>query len=242
MDEDSNIPRWLSIAAKLVTIAGAAATILLPILYLNGLMFEEGYMGTYGINTEFFPRTVPDYLTYFFAGTIEVATLILKQPSSLFFILSGVVFFIAFFITWIRRAMNRPPTQGPISDWLRARFESRAGTWLVEHFGWPLVWAALVWAIPSIVAILTLLLIPSPFLFAEAGKQRAQEDLKKFEPCKIGQPVAGCSFVFKQGETGGEPLMAGKIVAKSATHIAIYNGETWVYPLTNEVIKTVPRY
>ena len=50
------------IGSSLTTVA-SFFTISLPFLYVLGFAYESGYLAGYGVNSELFPRSIPEYLT-----------------------------------------------------------------------------------------------------------------------------------------------------------------------------------
>lgn len=66
MNDAKAIPRSLAIAGSLMTLS-------IPVLYLIGYAYDQGYLNAYGINSEFFPRSFQDYLLNAFGVFMHIA-------------------------------------------------------------------------------------------------------------------------------------------------------------------------
>lgn len=221
--------------ATAIAILAALPALLVTPLYLAGLMYELGYMGTYGVNSELFPRSVHDYLTYAYYGSVRLCEETLKAFKdypleigiSIFVVVALVVGFDRLFTHWAERL----PIEA-IRRFLDRLMNNRIfGAWLLPSA----VISFLVWAVPYMALTIISLGLISPFAYHAAGERSARESIEKFKGCDMqAQPTIGCVRIMRNGK----PLAAGKIIARGGAHIALYDGVTVrLYPVTEDVIE-----
>lgn len=221
-----------------VAILGAIPALLVAPLYLAGLMYELGYMSTYGVSSELFPRSLHDYLTYAYYGSVRLCneTFMFLQE---WFLLVGVSIFVVIAtligLDKLTTHLAEKTHKSAISSWIEHMLNTRVGAWLLPSF---FVSYYVFLSTFMFVGVLFLLLV-APFLYHSAGERSAREQIESFKTCEMNAvPSGNCVRITR----AGVPLAAGRIIAKGGGHLALYDGKTVrLYPVAESVIEVRPK-
>lgn len=225
MSEENNLPKWIPVVA-------AVTTLFVPFLYIFGYAFDQGYLHTYGLSNEFFARSHQEYLAFAFFACLLLATATLElftnNPLSLIIfalIVGGIV--LTAVITYKHRIDERLYNKS---------------TSIKEHRWFDYIFFPFVLSSFSIVApfmltaaISAILLIPAIAYFE--GNHIAAKEIINAKICIYSAPKEECIFLLENGK----PIAAGKLVARSPSHIALFNqGKTTIYPVKDQLVEVAP--
>jgi hypothetical protein len=233
--EEKGFPLWLKVAASLITLFGAIPTLSAPIIYLCGIIYDQGYLGAYGVSNEFFVRSAQEYYTmafYAFIGEIGDAVSWLGKDFFRLFIGLAIVF-IVMKLAYSGVAWMLQSGEGERKEL------SRAQAFTIRTIAIPSILAFVAcWVLLIAVVATYLILIPPFATFYKRGKDYAHTEMSKVTRCATPDKAdAGCLFLLKDGK----PVGAGVLVARNSTHIALFNNHTTtVYPINDLVVNVVP--
>jgi|GEM_PF-5818702 len=222
MNEEKNLQKWI-----------AVATLSVPFLYIFGYAYDQGYLQAYGISNEFFARSLQEYLVFSFFACINIATgaLELFTNNTLSFIVFALIvggIALASVITYKHR----------IDDRLHSKSVSIKEHRWFDYIFFPVISASFAIVIPfmAITAISTILLVPAIAYFK--GKNMAEKEILIAKTCSYSSSqTEECVSLLENGK----PIASGKLVARSSTHIALFNqGKTSIYPVKDQLVEVTP--
>jgi hypothetical protein len=225
--DTKRLGRGLAITASLATLG-------VPVLYIVGFGYDLGYLTEYGINTEFFPRSMQEYLVLAFYSLLYLAVGVhdfAQQQWRGILVVSAASAFTAMAMVFIcRRGLDRRM----IAVVAIARRHPAADYLIYPALAW--VFSAVVPYL-LIVTIFLLLFMPS-FGYFE-GRKVARDGISNVGEClKTEMRDDGCVVV----KDADKVVSRGRFVARSSTHIAIYDGRgTTVLPLRDYVVEAQRR-
>jgi hypothetical protein len=228
----------LAFIGAAVAILGAIPALLVAPLYLAGLMYELGYMSTYGVSSELFPRSLHDYLAYAYYGSVRLCTdalqLFLEWPLLIGALIFAVIATLLGLDKLTTHLAERAPKEA-IRSCVNRMLNSRVGAWFFPSF----FVSCMVWAIPYVLVTVLALVLIAPFLYHSAGGRAARAQIEAFKTCDMkAAPTGSCARILRNGV----PLAAGWIIAKGEGHIALYDGKTVrLYPIAEDVIEVRPK-
>lgn len=202
-------------------------TILVPYLYIIGYFTHQGHLSEFGLTEEQFPKTMQEYLTSSFLICAVWILDIFKYVNE-HWIISSAVFLLVLPISVA--ALYSLKNEDKIKD----RFSKFIKERPISDYLWipPTIAISILISIFSFM-FLALLTVAIPAYGFKSTAEMAQLNKKNFVKCELKQkaPVNSCIY----GIAGGKPIFSGMYVARSATHIAIWNGSaTEVIPLTGQ--------
>jgi len=226
MSEVNNLPKWIPVTAAVTTLS-------VPFLYIFGYAFDQGYLHVYGLSNEFFARSHQEYLAFSFFACVFLATTTLElftnNPLSLIIfalIIGGIV--LAAVITYKHRIDERLLNKS---------------TFIKEHRWFDYIFFPFILSSFSIVAPFMLIAAISAILCIPAiayfeGKNIAEKEIINAKICIYSNaPTEECVFLLEDGK----PIASGKLVARSPSHIALFNqGKTTIYPVKEQLVEVVP--
>lgn len=208
-------------------------TVMIAILYLIGFSYDQGYVDSYGVSTEFFPRTTQEYLIRSF----YVLSYLVNECISKFHLTLNPTIIsaaLAFIILFMVIALPYPKWIFKIENNTKKFTSSKTGKLVLI----PFIGACITLSIPTIfVSTLLILITPSlaPFCI---GKNLAQKEISDFKKCNINSHIdieRTCISVIENDKI----ITQGILVAKSQTHVAIYDGKsTKIYPMKEQTFET----
>lgn len=226
MSEEKKIPRWIAIAASITTLS-------IPFFYLFGYAYDQGYLHAYGISNEFFSRTPQEYLVFSFYACLNIAI-----STSDFFqakaLLIGVLAIFIGSMTMIMIIAHKKQADEKFSLWSAKIREHR----LFDYCFFPGMIALFAFVTPILLILLIsiFLLVPAAAYFK--GENVAKNEITNALPCPHSDiPSDGCvSFI-----ENGKLIASGRFVARSTTHLAIFNqGKTTIYPVKDQIVVVAP--
>lgn len=225
MSDENKIPKWIAIAASITTLS-------VPFFYIFGYAYDQGYLRIYGISNEFFARSIQEYLVLSFFACLGIATSILEfstKNQSLFFMLALIVGCFALAVVFIHKHH--------LGNRLRKKLEKTKKHWLFDYIVFPSMFAAFALTAPYLVitAISMILVIPGIAYFN--GQSVAKKEISSAKPCVYTNAAADeCVFLLENGK----PIISGRFVARSSTHLALFNnGKTTIYPIKEQLVEVV---
>lgn len=225
MSDANKIPKWITIAASITTLA-------VPFLYIFGYAYDQGYLHAYGLSNEFFARSIQGYLVLSFFACLEIAMSTLAfstKNRSLFFILALIFGCIALAVVIIHNHR--------LDERLISKSETIKKHWLFEYIAFPCMSAVFALVAPYLVitAISILLVIPGIAYFK--GQNVAEKEIANAKACTYTDtPDEECVSLLENGK----PTISGRFVARSATHLALFNqGKTSIYPVKDQLVEVI---
>lgn len=220
---------------RFLTIEKAVAlmAISLPVLYLIGYFYESGYLSVYAVSTDFFPRSVADYLTWSFSAisvcSVDVWLWVTNHWYYLFILLIFLVgyFLIVVFGAYVSRrsSLSRHGISTRFNKVKRTR-----GFWFILF---PFGMSVFTIGVFLILLVLLLALILSPYVFYKYGEGNAKREIKSFQACnlidenkkqsnlKSGSHMQECVYIYRDDTL----VLSGILITADATHAAIWDGE-----------------
>ena len=220
---------------KVIGVAASLATLSVPFLYIFGYAYDQGYLQGYGISNEFFARSIQEYLVLSFYALLRIAFTIVDfatKYQGLFFAIGALVFIMGLAIVFASRHH--------IGDRFNALAASSKMHRLFDYIFIPLMSALLAASAPYVVimSIAAVLLIPSMAYFK--GKDVAKDEIQKARVCSYGPILDGdCVYLVEKKKV----VASGSFVARSSTHLALFNnGRTSILPVREQIVEVVPKY
>lgn len=228
MAEEKEIPRWITYAASITTLA-------IPLLYIFGYAFDQGYLNAYDISSEFFPRSIQEYLTLAFMGVVHIAGITLK------FFNDHILAFV--FIAIILGTLSLIVVVIKEKKWgqlLKSKLKKISNEKHFDYFLIPAITFSVVLSITYIIvaSLALIVLIPGAFYFT--GANVAKKNIENSTPCICSDKTSmlGCITLFDNDEQ----IAIGRLVARSNTHIALYNeSKVSIYAIEKQRVEIIPK-
>lgn len=211
---------FLTRTAVVVALLIALMTLLDPILYLVGLGYQEGYLGAFGVDTNFFPQTVQQYLILGFYAIIEgIASL--SKTGGRFLALWAALTFILCLMGFLTHdaTLDRFTRKKPKSA------EPRKERWFVAPLETSLFYGAVVVYLPILSLICFIIFLGFYFIGYSAGQTLARQQIQSHKSCTYGDSYAktNCVFILDGHAPGPEHVFAkGLLVTASGQQLALY--------------------
>lgn len=210
-------------------------TISVPVLYLIGYGYYEGYLDAFGISSDFFPKSIDGYLVLAFLaftnGLINILSLI--QERYLILITFAICMTVlGFFLVWLggeKQQLAIKRQKEAIKSYPRKLY------FIVPAF-LGLFSLVIPFMLPAIIATV----VAVPYVAVSSGNYEGKADIKNFQECVLGEVphLHSCAYVYKNDEIQAK----GLLVARSTDHVAIYQGgETIILPTAKLKVIIVPR-
>ncbi|MGZ5006873.1 MAG: hypothetical protein ACXWFI_03320 [Methylobacter sp.] len=224
MTEEKNSPKWSSVTAAVISLS-------IPFLYIFGYAYNQGYLQAYGVSNEFFARSLQEYLVFSFFACLSVFTSILEFfPNnigllSIFATIVGVIAFVG--VAADKHCLN---------DRLQSKSARIKEHRLFDYIFFSLVPAGLAICAPYLLSVAIVLILLTPATAYKAGKRIAEQEITNAKTCIYSAPKEECVSLLEKGN----PVASGKLVARSASHIALFNqGKTSIYPIKDQIVEVV---
>ncbi|MBR7791637.1 hypothetical protein KDM87_03445 [Undibacterium sp. FT147W] len=219
---------------KLIGVAASLATLSVPFLYIFGYAYDQGYLHGYGISNEFFARSIQEYLVLSFYALLWIAISVIDfatKNQGLFWGIGTCVFITGVAI----RFVTLHHFDKRLKDFATACKQRR----IFDYIFLPLITALITTSAPFflIVLIAAVLLIPTMAYFK--GENVAREQILKAKVCSSDSILSGdCVYLVENKK----PIAYGIFVARSSTHLALFNnGKTSIFPLKEQIVEVVPK-
>lgn len=203
-------------------------TLSVPALYLIGFFYDVGYLSSYGLNYEHFPREVHEYLIRAFFSKLyligELAKNNIPQWIALFALIG--VFLYHLLATYGNSKKDK------ISEKVESTKKHSWYKWLLKPAILATIGSLLSLYIFYILIIILLLLTFSIGI----GKDQASKEIKVNNKCILESKPKEypCTFLIKNNKV----ILSGLLIARSSSQIALWDGEqTIVEPLKDYRIK-----
>lgn len=191
-------------------------TTIIPLLYLVGYFYQEGYLSVFALDNSFFPLTLPEYMMQTFYAVLSLISYLLTQLNNNFHYLYYPAAFLAvtgLFMTWFHP--HQPKVARTIRHYLRQ-----------QHF--KMFWIPALMGITGLIGFYLLLLVIGlmallPLGAYTYGEKNAREQIADFNNCQNLQDIPNnlrCVVVMENRDRH-----TGMLIARSATHIAVWNGD-----------------
>lgn len=190
-------------------------SISVPILYLVGYYYEQGYLETFGVNSDYFPRTVQEYLvTAFFAFTDMIFKIfsIATKNYHQFIILGIFVFVVAIVTVYLVKKEEKI-----------IKIKNRIRSYKIFDYVFiPSVMFLLTMLIPYLAMVILGSVVLIPIAGYYQGKDKAKKSIEKYlNYSEYGKEEMRRSTLVKKGD---KIILKGKFVAKSENSLAIFDG------------------
>lgn len=197
-----------------------------PILYVIGRVYDESYLGIYGVNNELFARETHDYLYFALLSIFQVTySAISSSDWSRALIWSLVIPIYVGFLYWLKARRINARTRTKIRSVIASRAARIIGV---------LSSGLLVVGLWLFLGLLLVFVILLPIAIGlTAGKQVAQDEIQRdIGICEKNHQeiLKPCTVVL----IDGKPEMVGRVVAATETHMAVAReGEVRVFERNN---------
>ncbi|WP_432454537.1 hypothetical protein ACRRS0_03440 [Agarivorans sp. QJM3NY_29] len=200
-------------------------TVSVPALYLLGYFHTYGYQIGFGMSGEFFPKSIQEHLVGSFIVIFLVVVDLWVYLRTHFYVLL-LFFAVVFVFSFVAIYFLRNPVK------FKFDAESRGGDVperLYFYVYGPLKISVLMLATPYIVLCILISIVALPWFSYNQGKDLALGSIEHFEGCELAELSRDKSCIFLSKQTGD--IANGMFVARSESHIAIWNGAfTEVFP------------
>lgn len=199
----------------------------LPVAYLTGYLYQQGYLSTYGFSSDAFLQAPEYYLVNFF---IAVSMLLMWGVTKA---LSLWQVFLLFFVVLFIMTVVATNFEDRVSDFnnrmkLKVKESSKKPSFL--KFFLPVIFATMMTSVIYTTFVLLGVLVVACFSGFYIGKEVAQDEMKEFS-CGVS---ARCQSLFVNGESKG----IGYVIAMSDKFIAFRTAnETMMLPNENIELK-----
>jgi len=203
-------------------------TLAVPILYLIGYYYSQGYLATFDVSDQYFPSSVQDYLVNSFFVFVQFIVGILAYANEKYYVFIGFAFGM-FLLSLVMVVAYRYSHKIDKTKEILKNHPS------FDYMVFPSFMFFLSLLIPYLAIFALALLVFIPIGAYWQGEKDANTAIEKFRGCELHQLEESdkCTFIEKDGVT----LHSGMFIAKSSTHIALWDGKnTKIYPLKNELI------
>lgn len=227
------LPRWLTLSAAIVGLIGVIPALLAPVIYLCGLVYDYGYLHTYGVSYEFFIRSLQEYYAIAYFGLLGIINFYLPVFFEKFlWAFPLIVFVVAGLVVVLVHVENTTFIKN-----LKLRVQRPAWPKLFKHLTFPILAAALAWLIPIFLVATVILILVLPGLFYYRGEAEANRQIEQAKPCSYSLTApSNCVFLIENGKL----VAGGIVVARNSTHLALFNeGRTRIYPMKDQLIEAV---
>lgn len=227
MAKEQNIQNILA----LVTVM---TTFLLPLLYVFGYAYELGYLGGYGISSELFPKSIPEYLTS------SLLFFIITFGFTANFIVYGLASIVLIFLLYALLHITAHKNSAILLKYTSAPFLFSKPLFVRIYdfilklnlkilapqakftFGVFLILYSLLGIMLAVSLITTIPLF--------IGKKVAADEIKKSKVCMVEKFTENCVSLSEYGNV----IALGRLIASSDKYIALYNnGKTTIYASQN---------
>lgn len=195
----------------------SAMSVSVPILYLVGYYYEQGYLEAFGVNTDYFPRTVQEYLvTAFFAFTNMILKIftVATEKYYVFFVIAIFVAIISIIIIFLVKKEYE----------IRKIKENIKSKRLFEYIFLPATMFATTMAIPYLAIFILGTIVVIPIAGYYQGKENAESSIENyFNYSEYGMDDMRRTTIVQEG---GKTISKGKFVAKNSHSLAIFDGES----------------
>lgn len=219
---------------KLIGVAASLATLSVPFLYIFGYAYDQGYLHGYGISNEFFARSIQEYLVLSFYALLGIAITVVDfetKNQGLFWGVGTLVFIAGAVI----RFVTLHHFDKRLKDFATTCKQHR----IFDYIFLPLITALITTSAPFflIVLIAAVLLIPSMAYFK--GENVARDEILNAKVCSSDSILGGdCVYLVENKK----PVASGIFVARSSTHLALFNnGKTSIFPLKEQIVEVAPK-
>jgi|SRR5690554_3705382 len=216
-EEKSFLGAKLSLALTITTLS-------VPVLYLIGYGYYQGYLSAFGVSADFFPQSVQDYLiSAFFAfshaiiKTLNIAT----EKYWVFLIVAAFMAGIGALMVWISGEARQVG--------IRRKKEQLQAHPLSLYFLVPLGLGAFSIVMPYVLIATLSLVVAVPFIAYWVGHDEGKAAIEFFQECKLDEKPKrqNCVYLYQ----GGELLVKGLLIARSTDHVAVFeNSQAIILP------------
>lgn len=191
-------------------------TTIIPLLYLVGYFYQEGYLSAFALDNSFFPLTLPEYMMQTFYVVLSLVSYLFTQLNnnlSYLFYLAVALVVTGLFMTWFDP--HQPQVARTLRHYLRQqRFK--------------MLWIPALMGLAGIIGFYLLLLVIGlmallPLGAYTYGEKIARGQIADFNNCQNLQTLPTdlrCVVVMENRDRH-----TGMLIARSATHIAIWSGD-----------------
>lgn len=190
-------------------------TVIVPALYLTGYFYHEGFLVAFGLDNSFFPLSLTEYLMqafYVFLGVLGYLFTTANANFHYFYYLAVIFLLLGLFLTWF------DPYQAQVTRTLKSYLRQQRFKliWIPAFMGALGFMAA--YLVLAVIAVSIALPI-SAYLY---GGKEAQQKIEHFSGCQNLQALPDTQRCVEITEN--REKRTGLLIARSATHIAIWTG------------------
>lgn len=226
MNEEKGLPKWIAIAAAITTLS-------VPFMYILGYAYDQGYLDAYGINSQFFPRSVQEYLVFSFFACFSIATSTVDfflKNQQMFLCLALIIGGMALAVVFVEKNHLVKRIQNK-SEFIKKH-------WLFDYIFFPFLSAIFAYATPFLLVFAISIILLVPVVSYLKGQNMAEKEIATAKTCTYStSPSEECVYLIENNK----PIVMGKFVSRSPTHLALFNqGKTFIYPVKDQLVEVVP--
>lgn len=220
--------------ARSLAVTASIATLAVPVLYIVGYGYDLGYLAEFGVSTEFFPRSVQEYLVLAFYALLYFAISTYDAAQEQWHVIL-IMATITAGATLIAIAIHESRLSRRLQDLAVAARRHKS----FDYVAYPtLVWTLSAVIPYALVATLFLVLF-APSVGYFKGRAVAREGIDGAAECLAWNPSAESCIRIRDGD---KTVLQGRFVARSETHVAVYDGSTTIIlPLREYIVDAAPR-
>jgi len=191
-------------------------TTIVPLLYLVGYFYQEGYLSAFGLDNSFFLLSLPEYMMRTFYLTLSLVSYLFSELNNNFHYLYYAALGLALlglFMTWFH------PHQPKVT---------RAVQYYLRQQRFKMIWIPASMGLLGIIGFYVLLFVIGLMVLLPAGAyaygdKQAQQKIAGFNSCQELKSLPNnlrCVAI-----SDNRDQQRGMLIARSDTHIAIWTGE-----------------
>jgi hypothetical protein len=205
------------LGAKL-SLALSITTLSIPALYLIGYGYYQGYLGAFGVSTDFFPQSVQDYLTSaFFAFSLIIIKIwnVATEKYWIFLIIAACMTVFSALMVWVMGEKQQIAIQ--------ERTEQIKSHPLSLYFFLPIGLGIFTLVMPYLLIAALSFVVLLPYVAFFIGNDEGKSAIEVFQECQFGERPErrNCVYVYQ----GDKILAKGFLIARSTHHISIFEGD-----------------
>lgn len=213
-----------------LSVATVIISIVAPLLYSFGYMYERGYLYEFGLSGEIFTNSFQGYLFVLFFLFAKVVLGIFSISSKyLWWLLAyALIVPITAFVMTYEPILN---LKNKLIKSTKKKVNESSSVFIFATTGLAYFWFIRTIFIVIFVSFTLVLGGIAPF---QMGQEIARNQIKNFNACdiEVEPKINNCVFIYK----GEIEVLSGLLIEKSDTHIGIWDGEkSIVYPLKDEI-------
>lgn len=224
-----------SVLGAKFSLALSVMTLSVPVLYLIGYGYYQGYLDAFGVSTDFFPQSVQDYLVsafFAFSHAILKTFTIATEKYWIFVIAAIVMAGLGVLIVWVTGDRRQIAIERK-----KEKFKSHP---LALYFVVPASLGVFSLVAPYVIIVMLSFFVVIPYVAYRVGDDEGKAAIDRFQDCTLNEVsrIHNCVYVYRDDELQAK----GLLIARSSDHIAIFDqGRAIILPSDNSRVVVIGR-